>query len=427
MRKAEEVRRQRGGSGEEEEVGAPSFDEEGGDQQPRSFAEEDQGEQESGSSQWGFLSRGQEQGWAADEQVMEQEPIRRDAGGERDGSSGGEQQWGENEDEGYGSPTLMAAAAAAASAATMADGRRPRRRNVRQRPMEAAKYDHLFGVYPVLYALRADQRKVLTLYMQARREGAPSKSQKEREEIIRLCEESGIPITETGRGRLDVLSENRPHQGLVLKCRQREIQSLFNMPTAAPGALWVALQGITDPQNMGSVLRSSMFFGCDGVMYEHRDSARLTPMVSKASAGAGELLPLYVTSSLKHILSYAKQAGWRVVGAESRAPEVEGAPQVETLESFLPELEEARRSGEGQGVLLVLGSEGKGLKPTVLQYCEKLLRIGGGDEELDSLNVGVAAGVMLHSLRSALGPSTMPAAASADAVEGPVAVTADAA
>ena len=146
---------------------------------------------------------------------------------------------------------------------------------------------------------------------------------------------------------------------------------------------------MSDPQNLGALLRSAIFLGVDGVLVSAKNSCPITPAVSKASAGAVEIVPVHAARNLPRTLDAAREAGWHVVGA---ALERSVAP--ETLEHAAP-------------TVLVLGSEGHGLRTTVLRACSSLVRIPRGppsapDAELvDSLNVSVAGGILLYTLLAA--------------------------
>mmetsp|Transcript_51814 Transcript_51814/g.104162 ORF Transcript_51814/g.104162 Transcript_51814/m.104162 type:complete len:370 (-) Transcript_51814:80-1189(-) len=266
------------------------------------------------------------------------------------------------------------------------------------------RYDFLYGVYPVLFALRAGRRRCVRLWVQGAR-GPRTVAQKDteaRSEIERLSESLGIATEEANRAKLDRLSDGRPHQGFVLKCRHLLPERLKELPEPEPGALWVAFEGVTDPMNLGAVLRSAAFFHATGVVYE-RGSARLTPVASKASAGAAELLPLFSTEDLAELLERARERGWQVAGTALLEPGDEAFEvQGQSLEAWLPSC-----ASRGGGAVLVLGSEGAGMQPRTRRACETLLKIEGGSGAggLDSLNVSVAAGITIHSVRAALGPA----------------------
>ncbi|CAK9040492.1 unnamed protein product [Durusdinium trenchii] len=248
--------------------------------------------------------------------------------------------------------------------------------------------DYLYGVYPVLLALRAQKRKFKRLWV-LRSSGGPStlekKDYKARLEILQRSEALGIPTVMDipKKSILDHYSGGRPHQGLVLKCSLPFVQKL---------------QGITDPMNLGSLLRSAAFFGVEGVICEH-GCAKYSAVAAKASAGAGEMVQLLRVSKLQSLLPRAKEQGWCVVGAALPDPEID--VDFSTLDEWLPQCDQL------EGVLLLLGPEGPGLRRRLKQLCDRLVgisRVGDSGDGLDSLNAGVAAGVLLHGVRQALGP-----------------------
>eukprot|EP00434_Breviolum_minutum_P025771 symbB.v1.2.022782.t1/scaffold2060.1/size90856/4 len=270
------------------------------------------------------------------------------------------------------------------------------------RPAEKnyGKSDYLYGVYPVLLALRAEKRKFKRLWVQGT--SGPSTIEKKddeaRAEILRRTQDLGVPTVTQIRKReiLDYYSDNKPHQGLVLKCTKPYVRKLEEMPKPTKGAIWLALEGITDSMNLGSLLRSAAFFGVQGVICEH-GCAKYTPVAAKASAGAGEIIPLFRVRKLATLLPRARAAGWSVLGAA--LPEKESSVPFSSLDEWIPQC------GHLEGVLLLLGPEGPGLRSELKNCCDRLLsisRVGDSNDGLDSLNAGVAAGVLLHALRQVL-------------------------
>jgi 21S rRNA (GM2251-2'-O)-methyltransferase len=164
------------------------------------------------------------------------------------------------------------------------------------------------------------------------------------------------------------------------------------MPAAGVGRpVWLALDEVTDPQNLGSLLRSALFLGAAGVLVSEKNSAPLSPAVSRASAGAMELMTVHSTRNLVRTLADAAEAGWLVAGAA-----LEDSVTVGEMDHTSP-------------TILVLGSEGKGLRTSVLRECGMLVRVPRGDSAacavsadhaglVDSLNVGVAGGVLLSAV-----------------------------
>lgn len=177
--------------------------------------------------------------------------------------------------------------------------------------------------------------------------------------------------------------------------------------------LWLVLDEIMDPQNFGALLRSAYFLGGEtnkiGIMVCSKNSAPPSPVVSAASAGALELCQVYSTSNLPRTLNAAKNDGWRVLGAAAFAPNTNNGnddePPVECQD--LSDVEPATKKNP---TILVLGSEGHGLRTLVAKACTGFVRIPGAitnDENqqkenssvgVDSLNVSVTGGIMLWNL-----------------------------
>ena len=131
-------------------------------------------------------------------------------------------------------------------------------------------------------------------------------------------------------------------------------EHMSNPPLAPPDALgqrrlWLVLDEVQDPHNLGSLLRSAYFLGVDGVLVSEKNTARLSPAVSKSSAGAMELMRVHSTRNLVKYLNAATEAGWLVAGAAFDASVLVG------------ELE----GDDRRRTMLVMGSEGKGLRTMV--------------------------------------------------------------
>lgn len=156
------------------------------------------------------------------------------------------------------------------------------------------------------------------------------------------------------------------------------------------------LDEVWDPQNFGALLRTSHYLGCDKVVACAKNSAPLSPTVSKASSGAMEVIDVYSTVNLMKFLDNAKENGWQVVGTALSGSSV----RVEQMTLDKP-------------TILVLGNEGHGIRTNILRRCDVLVKIpsmgsaegsGGTSEnsssEVDSLNVSVTGGILLHHILS---------------------------
>ncbi|BDA46054.1 rRNA methyltransferase 1, mitochondrial [Coccomyxa sp. Obi] len=255
----------------------------------------------------------------------------------------------------------------------------------------------LYGVNPVLGALQALRREVHTLYVQEATEG--TKKKEGIPQAVAAMKERGGSIQYVSKHELNLVTDNKPHQGLVLDCSPLDWEPLDEFPAADSVAptdgsrppLWLALDEIGDPQNLGAAVRVAYFLGVAGVLCCARNSAPLSPAVSKASAGALEWMPLHACRSMPRTLSRAAECGWHVVGAGGEA-----------------DAQTCRGVTADRPTILVMGNEGRGLRPVVRRACAAVLRIdsgasgpGSGRHQpigVDSLNVSVATGILLHQL-----------------------------
>jgi 23S rRNA (guanosine2251-2'-O)-methyltransferase len=186
------------------------------------------------------------------------------------------------------------------------------------------------------------------------------------------------PVEVTSRQELDRLAGVPDHQGLVAEVEPYPYADA-NALLEAEDALVLALDQVQDPQNFGAICRSAECAGASGVVIPARGSAPVTAAVSRASAGAVEHLPVARVPNLANYLRDAKRAGAWVYGAQA------GAGRDYTEPDY------------GGPVVLVLGSEGKGLRPRVRDSCDALvsLPIMG---RISSLNVSAAASALLYEV-----------------------------
>ena len=236
----------------------------------------------------------------------------------------------------------------------------------------------LMGRNPVLEALQAGV-PARTLYLQARLE-----SDERWREAVRLAALAGIPISETTRTDLDRMTNGGVHQGIALGMPPYEYADLEDLAT---GSLIVALDGVTDPHNLGAITRSAAAFGADGIVIPTRRTATVTAAAWKASAGALSRVPVAQVTNLTRTLTALKKQGFVAIGLDVDGAAGFGALPKGTLED---------------PVVLVIGSEGEGLSRLVAETCDWLVRIPM-QRDTESLNASVAAGIALHSVFAARG------------------------
>ncbi len=175
------------------------------------------------------------------------------------------------------------------------------------------------------------------------------------------------------------------HQGVCAQAGPYPYVAAENLLGTGEGLL-VALDQVQDPQNLGSICRTAECAGADGVLIPQRRAAEVTPAVCKASAGAVEHLPVARVRNVADVLAEARQAGYWCYGASTPAAVGERRP-----------VPYDRPDYSGAGVVLVLGSEGKGLRPRVAGACDELIALPQLGR-IGSLGVAAAAAALLYEI-----------------------------
>lgn len=216
-------------------------------------------------------------------------------------------------------------------------------------------------------------------------------------EAVRLAGNKSIAILEVSRAELDRMCNRALHQGLGLQVPAYHYEPLADLIAIAtenaPGLL-VALDGVTDPRNLGAIVRSAAAFGAHGVFLPERRAASMTATAWRASAGAAARTPIAKVTNLTRALKECQDAGFLVVGLDADG------------ELDLPDLAAAV-----DPIVVVVGSEGRGLSRLVSETCD--LRVGiPMANSVESLNASVAAAVTLAEVarrRSSLKAAGFPA------------------
>jgi len=206
-------------------------------------------------------------------------------------------------------------------------------------------------------------------------------------EVFRVAADRGISLLEVSRGELDRITDGAVHQGLAARVPAYEYAHPDDLLARAESfgepPLIVALDSVTDPRNLGAVVRSAAGFGAHGVLVPERRSAGMTASAWKTSAGAAARLPVAQATNLVRQLKAYQEAGCMVVGLAADG------------EVSLPDLDLA----DGP-LVVVVGSEGDGLSRLVAETCDQLVAIPMATD-LESLNAGVAASVTLYAIAQA--------------------------
>jgi 23S rRNA (guanosine2251-2'-O)-methyltransferase len=203
---------------------------------------------------------------------------------------------------------------------------------------------------------------------------------------------AGIAVERASPDELDELAEGVRHQGVVARVRRQaavvDEHNLLALVKRTNNPLFLVLDGVQDPHNLGACLRSAAAAGALAVIVPRDNSAPLSPVARRAAAGAAETLPLVTVTNLARVLRDLKEAGVWIFGASQDAE---------------ASLYDTDLNGP---VALVLGGEGKGLRRLTRELCDGLFRIPMSGA-VESLNVSVASGISLfEALRQrATGPS----------------------
>ena len=231
------------------------------------------------------------------------------------------------------------------------------------------KQEIIYGLRPVVEALRSKRREVYEIL--------DSVGDKE---ISSEAAARGVPIKRVPRNRVEELARGGVHQGIVARVGPYPYSGLEEI-LAAPDPLVVVLDGVTDPRNLGAVLRAADGAGVSGVVVPKDRAAGVTPAAVKASAGASEHVPVARETNLRRALEKMKEAGVWAYAAEGG---VEASVYTD-LDLSGP-------------VAFVLGSEGRGVRRLVREGCDGTVSIPMRGA-VSSLNVSVAAAVLLFEAR----------------------------
>lgn len=242
------------------------------------------------------------------------------------------------------------------------------------------KDELLFGVNPVREALRGS-RGVFELYVQS------TATDHRLENILALAKERGVRVIKREREDLTRMCGSSHHQGMALKVAPFPYSDLDDIISKAServnGGFILILDGIQDPHNLGALIRTAACAGADGVIIPKDRACGITSAAEKASAGAVETIPVAQVTNIAQTLESLKQSGYWVYGLAGEAGQ---------------SLYSIEFSGS---VVIVVGSEGEGIRPLVRKQCDMLMSIPlfGG---VGSLNASVAGGIALFEVAKKL-------------------------
>ena len=253
----------------------------------------------------------------------------------------------------------------------------PKPRKHRARPSETTgpppPPGRVVGRIPVLECLRAKRRKPRRLFLLDGAKGLEAVEAAMPSHNIERC----------SRNDLDALSPDTPHQGVVLDAAPLPIaegDAWIRQTTFDDQAVVLVLDEIADPHNFGAIVRSAAAFGAAGVVFSKHRSAPVSPAALKSAAGAMEYVPLVQGANTARVLEGLKAAGFWVAGLDADGPEV------------IWDADLTRR------LVLVIGSEGRGMRRLVRETCDFHVRIPL-EGPITSLNASVSAAIALAECR----------------------------
>ena len=237
--------------------------------------------------------------------------------------------------------------------------------------------DKIIGINPVTEALRSG-RPIQRLLVAEQR-----KMDRDVQAILRLAKSNGVEVRMTTRDALNREVPQAAHQGVVAFASAREyaeLDDILQLPVQKGHApLFLVLDGVEDPRNLGAILRTAEAAGVHGVIIPERRAVGLTETVAKAAAGALEYVPVVKVVNITNTIEELKKAGVWVVGAEA------GGERAYWDADFV------------RPTALVLGGEGKGVRKLVREHCDYLVSLPLMGN-INSLNVSVAAGALLYEV-----------------------------
>jgi 23S rRNA (guanosine2251-2'-O)-methyltransferase len=232
--------------------------------------------------------------------------------------------------------------------------------------------EKVFGKHPVRAVLLSRPRAVRRMLLA----GKDSYHQ----DLVKLARAAGVApewVSWPEFRREGDFDEQDKHQGVVVFTEPRRVFNEGDLDMLADATVVLALDQISDPQNLGTILRSAAFFGVDAVLMLKNRSADVSPLVARIAVGGADLVQIFRVTNLARSLQILKDHRFWVYGLDERG------------ESTLADTQFDHRS------VLVVGAEGEGLRKRTREHCDVLVRIPGGRPGLESLNAGVATSVAL--------------------------------
>ncbi|MDK6805736.1 23S rRNA (guanosine(2251)-2'-O)-methyltransferase RlmB [Aerococcus sp. UMB7834] len=236
--------------------------------------------------------------------------------------------------------------------------------------------DFVIGFHSGMEVLEHSDRDVNKVFIQK------GLQDKRRQQIVRACKKEGVTFQELPKAKLDQLSDGGNHQGLVVAVAAYQYASLEDLFQRArdreEDPFFLILDGIEDPHNLGSILRTADAVGCHGLIIPERRAVGLTQTVAKTSTGAIEHVPVARVTNLSQCVRQLKEAGVWVFGTDMKGQ------NYWQMDATLP-------------LALVIGNEGKGISPGLKKHLDGTLTIPMRGH-VQSLNASVAAALLMYQV-----------------------------
>jgi 23S rRNA (guanosine2251-2'-O)-methyltransferase len=235
----------------------------------------------------------------------------------------------------------------------------------------------IYGINPVLEAMRIDRDDVEKIIVMKSKSGKPFQG------ILQMAAQKGIPVEFRDKAYLERMAPRDIHQGIIGLCKAYRYadvdQIIDNRHALMNRDLILMLDSITDPQNLGSLIRTAHCLGANGVIIPEHRAASVNASAVKASAGTAYYIPVAMVDNLANTIESLKTKGFWIYGAHA------------------PAGQDIRTVTFDEKVVLVMGSEGKGIRELVRKKCDFLISVPMLGK-IDSLNVSVAAGITIYEI-----------------------------
>ncbi|NOV30103.1 23S rRNA (guanosine(2251)-2'-O)-methyltransferase RlmB [Methylomonas sp. ZR1] len=235
----------------------------------------------------------------------------------------------------------------------------------------------LFGIHAVQAALDYSPQKIRRAWVDSQRQDVRLK------QVIDDLVKLGINPEKTERKKLEKMADGKNHQGIVvsveLPAMRSEDQLKQDVEALTQTPFYLVLDQVQDPHNLGACLRTADAVGAHGVIVTKDNAAGITPTVCKVASGAAETVPVYQVTNLARVLRWLKEQNIWIMGAAGEAEQT-----VFQMELDMP-------------LAVVMGTEGTGMRHLTRQHCDFLVKIPMAGQ-VESLNVSVAAGVLLYEV-----------------------------